>query len=818
MKISSTARLNLVLAICIACLPALLMAQAILPYDKEVTGLRKIQLQASWKFTQKDSTAWKPATVPGCIHTDLIANNAIAHPFLGTNESLCQWIPEKSWIYQTEAFDVSSDIIDQDIVRMKFNGLDTYATIILNDKELLKTDNAFRVYEVDVKPYLRKRNNVLRIEFASPLQVGKQRLEAIPYPLPGEALRAITRKPQFHYGWDWGPKLITSGITKPIELIAYSRAKFNDIYIRQDKVTEEQAKLTALFEIHSNVTDVCSLFFQLAPDGDYWRTHVELKKGLNKVELPFDIPWPKRWWCNDMGEPNLYKFDCFLTYKDKTLDYKRVSTGIRTIELVNKSDSIGESFQFELNGYPIFAKGANYIPIAFFPASAKEEDYRLLLGKCKEAHFNMLRVWGGGVYENDLFYQLCDEMGIMVWQDFMFACAMYPADSTFITTVMEEAEQQTVRLRNHPCIALWCGNNENAEAWENWGWKQGLTDSQQSKIWRAYKDLFDLTLAPIVKRNTNTDYWESSPRYGRMDKRSFTEGDSHYWGLWHDAEPFESLKKKIPRFMSEFGMQAFPSMAVLNEMKTGEKWSFQDPGVAQHQKHPRGFKLMDEYTQRWFKGATTDSLAQYMLATQAMQSEGMCMGIEAQRRSMPRCMGTLYWQLNDVWPSFSWSSIDYKGNDKLFFSALRKVYEPQLISCTIENEELRVYWISDNYMADLSLGFRFAIIDEDGRVIAQDAMDIVTLKNGVSIIYSKRLKDLIGRESAENKFIRVELYQPGNNVNRYERSQKLTPNSSAWIMQAQTISRHYDDKLNKKRISLRDSAIILGKSGKQINK
>lgn len=409
-------------------------------------------------------------------------------------------------------------------------------------------------------------------------------------------------------------------------------------------------------------------------------------------------------------------------------------------------------------------------------------------------------------------------MGIMVWQDFMFACAMYPADSTFITNVIDEAEEQTIRLRNHPCIALWCGNNENLEAWENWGWKQGLDDSQKAKIWRAYKDLFDLTLAPIVKRNTNIDYWETSPLWGRLDKRSLTDGDAHYWGVWHDAEPFEVLKKKIPRFMSEFGMQSLPSMAVMEEMKTGPTLKWKDPGLAQHQKHPRGFALMDEYTQRWFKGASTDSIELYMRATQAMQAEGMCMAIEAQRRAMPRCMGTLYWQLNDVWPSFSWSSIDYKGNDKLFFSMLRKVYEPQLISSTVENDELRIYWIQDNFQADQQLSMRFAINDEEGITIAQQEIAEVTLKDGVSLLYSKPLKELIGRAGEENKFIRVELYVPSTGLNKFERSQKLVPQSPSWIMQGTTVARHYDDKANKKRVTLRDSMIINGKTKKQLNK
>lgn len=793
-------------------------AQTELLFEQDNTKDTKLIVDAIWKFTQADSIAWLPAEVPGCVHKDLIRNGRIKDPFLSTNERDCQWVENKDWMYQTESFDVPDDLIKSDAVSLLFNGLDTYASVYLNDQLILTSDNAFRTYEVDVRKLLKRKNNVLRLLFQSPIRVAPAKIKQLPYPLPGAAERAVTRKPQFHYGWDWGPRLVTSGITGTIELHAWNHARLKDIYVRQNSVSEEKADLTALFEVESVTEDPCSLFFQISPQGDFWSTAITLKKGVNKVELPITIPWPKRWWCNDMGNQNLYTFDCYLSKGRKLLDQKQIRTGIRSLELQTEKDSIGENFQFVLNGFPVFVKGANYIPIAYFPASAKEEDYRMLLFKCKEAHFNMLRVWGGGVYEKDLFYRLCDEYGIMVWQDFMFACSMYPADSNLIKTVIPEAEEQTIRLRNHPCIALWCGNNENAEGWEKWGWQQGLTGDQKFRTWRAYKDLFDLTLKPIVKRNTNTPYWESSPLYGRSDKRSLTEGDSHYWGVWHDAEPFEVLKEKIPRFMSEFGFQSFPSNEVLKQMISGSGLNLNDQGILQHQKHPRGFQLMDEYMKRWYPGVSTDSMETYRMLSQVVQAEGICMGIEAHRRNRQVCGGTMYWQLNDVWPSFSWSSIDYKGNDKLLFSMLRKIYEPQLISPVIENDRLKIYWISDNYIKEDTLLMRYAVYNGDGVTIFERDLLRAPLLQGSTIIFDEKLKDAIGSSNPFDKFIRIEIYQPGNKLPRYERSAKLMMESASWLTTGPTISRHYDDKVNRKRISLRDNNIINMKSGKVLNK
>jgi beta-mannosidase len=698
-------------------------------------------------------------------------------------------------VYESLPFSVEDSVLKRSVVRMKFNGIDTYADIFINEKKVLHCDNAHRSWEIDVRDILKPSGNVMRVLFYSPFPMAEKALKTLPYPLPGDPVRAVIRKPQFHFGWDWGPKLVTCGITAPVELISYDDARFMDIHIQQLEVTENVARIKTTFKVHATKDFDSAISFEDLKSGDIYTTDVKLKKGMNVVDLSFEIAFPYRWWCNGQGTPTLYEFVIQLTKGGTLLESRTEKTGFRDIQLVTEKDSIGESFYFKLNDKPVFIKGANYIPIRYFPGEAAETDYRKLLGQCRDANINMLRVWGGGVYEDDIFYDLCDEMGIMVWQDFMFACSMYPADSLFVTNVIEEANEQTIRLRNHPSMALWCGNNENAEGWERWGWQTGLTDKQKFMIWRAYKDVFDLTLGKIVKQNTNLDYWESSPRYGRGDARSNTEGDSHYWGVWHDEEPFEVLAKKVPRFMSEYGMQSFPSDAVVSEMMVGEKPDWSDPGMAQHQKHNRGFKLMDKYMQNWYPKVGHDDLARYGMMTQVVQAEGISLGIEAQRRNMPGCMGTMYWQLNDVWPSFSWSGMDYKGEPKLLHKYLQTVYAPQLISCVVEDNRLNIYWISDTEVPEDSMVFQFKVFGEGifpeavnpeihstANAIYTSEKSTFTIGYGANRIVSVPLNSLPFKMDLENKVIEATLSMPGAPNPTYKRIQKIVYPSDDFVV------------------------------------
>lgn len=739
------------------------------------------ELQAEWEFSAADSNRWRRAEVPGCNFTDLLRHGIIPDPFTGAHEALCQWVGEMDWIYRTRPFDMPAGAQGRESLVLRFRGLDTYATVILNGQVILQADNAFRTWEVDVRRNAREKGNVLEVHFRNPLLEGKRRLDLLPYPLPGDGVRAVTRKPQFHFGWDWGPRLLLSGITGAIEWVAWDAIRFGDLHVRQDQVDTRKAILTAVFELEVNRHDPCSLFFHIRETGETYVTRLETRPGINVAELPMEILNPRLWWCNGQGDPFLYSIESWIVKNGRVEDRKTVRCGLRTIDLVTRKDSIGETFRFELNGLPVFAKGANMIPMAYFPAVAKPSDYRKLLTRCRDAHFNMIRVWGGGVYEDDAFYDLCDELGIMVWQDFMFACSMYPADSLFISNVMEEASQQTRRLRNHACMALWCGNNEVAEGWARWGWQDQLPERDKTRIERACQDLFELTLAPIVKRNTSADYWESSPRLGRGDPRSLVEGDSHYWGLWHDEEPFDILSTRIPRFMSEFGVQSFPSRQVLKMISSDSPFNPESPEAAAHQKHSRGFRLMRDYAEHWYPGASMRSIDDFARITQVVQAEGMCAGIEAQRRHAPRCMGSLFWQLNDVWPSFSWSSIDYTGREKLFFQMLRESFAPKTITWAVEGGKLKVWFMNDHIFPSAeTLDLYLAVRTWDGKELHRFSAADVVLDNGLTLLHSIDL-EAIQITDPRDKVVVVELNDTQAQT-RYRRYGKLVAASERFFI------------------------------------
>lgn len=730
-------------------------------------------LQTSWRFRGMDTLTWMPAAVPGCVHTDLEKNNIIANPLIGINESLCQWVGEKDWVYETMPFDVSEEILSKTIVRLKFHQVDTYATIFFNDKKILETENCFRTYEADVRELLRASGNVLRIEFESPIVKSRALLQQWGYPLPGDPVRAVSRKPQYHFGWDWGPKLVTCGITAPIEWIAYNDAHIQDIYLHQKFVSSERAEVS--IEVTSHQHEKGNWKYTVT-FGEAVTKTIEMnsvEKGIRQHNIDLSIPSPQLWYCNGQGTPYLYDVRIISEFNGSVVNEQIIKTGLRTIQLITQPDDAGETFYFELNGKPIFCKGANYIPITMLPALAERKDYEQLIKQCADANFNMLRVWGGGYYERKEFYEICDSLGIMVWQDFMFACSMYPGNDSYLRNVREEAEQQVKRLRNHASIALWCGNNENAEGWQRWGWQIGLSRKEKEKLEKAYSDVFnDILPNAVLKHHTTINYWESSPRFGRGDKRSFTEGDSHYWGLWHDEEPFELLLDRIPRFMSEFGMQSYPNKATLEEILTTDSINGENSGMLQHQKHPRGKKLMDDYVRRWYSPQNND-LWEYAAYTQRMQADGMCMGIEAQRRHKPYCMGTLFWQLNDVWPAFSWSAIDYKMEPKTFMKQLKEVYANELLSPVVEDDFLRVYYINDGPQRRDIVDVHILLTDSAGTQLYSDTARFVSLEKE-GIIYGKKWNEILPNVPLEKIYITCQTKTLTGEI-IHTRSKKLVP-------------------------------------------
>lgn len=647
-----------------------------------------------WYFNEEGKTEYMSAAVPGNVHRDLVLNKIIPDPLIGTNETTVQWVSEKSWEYTLNDFVCEPNMLLQDKIELRLNGIDTYAKIFLNNNLLGETNNAFVQFDFNVKGIILPKGNKLRIVFSPAEAFAKQKLAERILPLPGDSIRAACRKPQYHFGWDWGPKLVTCGITKPIELVGHTDLLFETFGVETISLNEGKAQMRAHIHYRANKEEKIAVAFNFG--GQIFNEEFVSRVGEHDFIFQFELKDPKLWWPNEAGEPFMYLVQCALQTASGKANTRVIKTGVRTIELVNKADEFGESFYFKVNGKSIFMKGANYIPLRMLPTVNSESEYRILLEQCKGAHFNMLRVWGGGIYESDLFYSVCNELGILVWQDFMFACSMYPGDAKFLESVQKEAEQNVRRISYNPCMALWCGNNENAEAWSNWGWKTGLSNASVAAIDSEYNQLFNQLLPGIVGHFSNLPYWPSSPQFGRGNQESLNVGDSHYWGLWHDEQPFSVLETKVPRFMSEFGMQSFPSEDVLKLMSPLAPYDMNSEGIKLHQKNARGFGLMKQYTEQWYPEASTLPVPEYAKLTQEMQAEGMCRAIEVQRSS-PRCGGTLYWQLNDVWPSFSWSSIDVLGKEKIFHQKLKESYAPQLLTYKIENDSLYIIWVDDQF-------------------------------------------------------------------------------------------------------------------------
>lgn len=694
----------------------------------------------NWTFKKISDSKWLPAQVPGTVHTDLLANREIPDLFFGDNEKQLQWIENEDWEYQT-VFEIRKTELKHQNCLLQLEGLDTYATVFLNGNKILVADNMFRTWRADVKKQLKEGQNTLKIVFASAVKKGKEAAKNLQYVLPGDE-KIFTRKAQYQYGWDWGPRFVTAGIWKPAKLFFWDKARIESVHFEQKALTKETAKLEFIVTIDAKKAGNYTIKMSRKP------FERRLSKGSNVVRIPIEIKDPILWWPNGMGVPHQYLNDFSLYSSADKLDGKRIAIGLRTIELVQEKDAIGKSFYFKVNGVPVFMKGANYIPPDSFVPRATDSVYKAIVKNAADAHMNMLRVWGGGVYADDAFYNECDRKGILVWQDFMFACAMYPGDAAFLNNVRKEVADNVSRLQNHPCMALWCGNNESDEGWKNWGWQKQYqyTDEQQASIWNDYKKLFHeaipQVLDSLLPKNENR-YWPSSPSIGWGRKESLLEGDSHYWGVWWGMEPFEVYEVKVGRFMSEYGFQGMPGMETFGAFAKQEDRNWDSEAIKNHQKHPTGYKTINEYMARDF--VVPKLFNDYAYVSQLLQAEGMKTAIEAHRRAKPNCMGTLYWQFNDCWPVTSWSSIDYFGRWKAVHYQVRKSYEDLLISVKEENGKFRIYLINDtleSYKGELLLKW----IDFEGNILLKSAQKIQVAENSSDVYFEIPSDELMGMD------------------------------------------------------------------------
>lgn len=748
-----------------------LLLQATMLGNNLYADVYRQNINEGWKFRQARLHNWYNATVPGVVHTDLIDNAIIEDPFFRLNERAVQWIDKEDWIYETTV--VGEDkVLESSNQFLVFKGLDTYADVYLNDSLILKTDNMFREWEVDVKGILKKGDNKLRVYFHSPVKIDMPKWEKLPYQLKSNndqsengglldrKIGIFARKAGYHYGWDWGPRLVTSGIWRPVYLEAWNDVKIENVQLIQNNVNSSSAKLSSVVEVVSD-ENVSGAIVSVKADGKVVsKKTVNLVKGMNKVSLDYTIKNPKLWWTNGLGDPYLYDFTTTVTMNGGTQDSVDDRIGIRSLRVVADKDEAGTTLYFELNGKPVFMKGANYIPSDNFLPRVTDEKYERTILDAKNANMNMLRVWGGGIYENDIFYDLCDEYGILVWQDFMFACALYPGDEAFVENVRQEAIDNVRRLRNHPCIALWCGNNENQDAWFGWGWKreyEALGNGYADKLWKDFYNLYFKVLPEVVEEyGSGTGYRGSSPISFSDDKSDGVNGDSHYWGVWHGNHPISRYNTERSRFFSEYGFQSFPEYESV-KIYAPEKRDH-DINSEVMMSHQRGGSFANNRIKEYMLKSYNEpkDFEHFLYVGMILQGDAIKTAMEAHRRDMPYCMGSLFWQHNDCWPVASWASRDYYGRWKAQHYFAKKAYDMILVSPVVLNEKLTVHLVSD-YLKAVNGKFLLKVMDMKGNVVYNKSMLLKTPINGSELVFESAISDILRGKSKNDVVIYTEF-------------------------------------------------------------
>ncbi len=713
-----------------------------------------------WKFKNSKENNWLTASVPGTVHLDLMNNKIILDPYKDENEKKVQWIENEDWDYQT-SFNISSKDLENQNIELIFNGLDTFSEIYLNGKLIQSTDNMFRKWTIPVRQSLKNGENILQVKFRSAVNVGKELAQKVPFTMP-ESPRSFVRKAQYQFGWDWGPRLVTAGIWKDVKLNFWNIARLGHVKIEQKILTKQKADLN----IHTEIFTKEEGKYTFSINGT--SQNISLKSGLNLISIPYQIQNPKLWQPNGWGDPNLYDIKVSLQKDSKIIAEKSEKIGLRTVELIQEKDAKGKSFYFKLNGKPMYVKGTNWIPGDSFSPRMTKEKYQQLIKACKDANMNMIRVWGGGIYEEDEFYKACDENGILVWQDFMFAGSFYPSDENFQKNVEFEVKDQIERLQNHPSLALWCGNNEIDEAIVNWGYQKQFKYSKEDslQVWKDYKKIFHEVIPDAIQKYATSDkqiYWQSSPSIGWGHKESLTEGDSHYWGVWWGEQPFEIYNEKVPRFASEYGFQGMPTLETTKSMFSGNPdLSLQNGTIKAHEKHSRGWEIIENYMKRDYIVPT--DFVKYNYVSQLLQSRGMQIAIEAHRRAKPYNMGTLYWQLNDCWPVVSWSSIDYLGNWKALHYQVKRSFENQVILVEEKEGILNFYGINDGSDTIKDVSLEFEVNNFKGENILAAVSTPKQNWEGAVKFDSSSINELVGEADKNELFLNVILRGRGEKI------------------------------------------------------
>ena len=687
-------------------------------------GKIAIPINSGWEFRQTttgdtaNAAGWHPAVVPGDVHLDLLRNKLIPDPYYRENEAKLQWIENASWEYRT-TIDATPELLKHRNIELVFDGIDSYADVYLNGKLILSADNAFRQFRADVKPALKAGANQLLLVFPSPITKAKEMASKDTWQQRTQVEdKTYLRKPAYEYGWDWGPRFVTSGVWRPARIEAWDDARIADFHIAQPDVTADIAHLSAEFDILSSVSGPATVvvgYERGAKKGEVTQA-VELHPGLNQFSFPLNIVKPDLWFPVGYGPQVLYTFRGQLKIANHAADQATKRTGLRKVVLRRDLDQWGRSFEFVINGVPVFGKGADVIPFDSFAPRVTIADYRRIMESARDANMNMIRHWGGGYYETDEFYDLCDELGIMVWQDFMFGNDWQPGYYPWKLNVAAEADYQVRRLRDHPSIVVWCGNNETEVALA-WKGRDRLPGDVRMHMWGDYVSVFSGILPRAVERLTpETPYWPSSPSADYEETtEQYQSGDMHNWNIWHGMEPLRAYENYFPRFMTEYGFQSFPEMRTIEAFTIPEdRTGITTPVLLAHQKNAAGNQKIHEYLLRDYD--EPKDFPSFLYVSQVLQAEAIKIGAEHLRRIRPRSMGSIYWQLNDCWPVASWASMDYYGRWKALQFYAKRFYNDVLVSPHEEDGSIAVYVVSDR-TASVNGDLKISLLGLDGKVL-----------------------------------------------------------------------------------------------------
>lgn len=691
----------------------------------------KFDLNGQWNMKRTVEEEWLSVKVPGTVFNDLLNHGKIEDPFYRCNEEHAKEIASYDYEY-VRSFVAPKQLINQDKVFLCCDGIDTLSKITINGHVIGETNNMHTRYEFDIKSYLVEGNNTIHVTIYSPTKyIEKKNKEQYLWGAT-DAMAGFPyiRKAHSSFGWDWGPQIPDSGIWRNIYINAFSTARLSDVY-----VTQKHGKGSVDLDIKVEIDDFknSKLIVEAvvtSPANEKFITERAVKASTEHLNI--EILRPELWWPNNFGEHPLYKLEVNLRKEEQKIDSNELTIGLRTLTVRKEKDEYGESFEFNINGKSIFSMGADYIPEDNLLSRCSPERTEKLIRDCVRANYNSIRVWGGGIYPEDYFFELCDKYGLIVWQDLMYACAVYDMTEEFTDNIKKETIDNVKRIRHHASLGLWCGNNEMEMGWVYWDFPK------TSKLRTDYIKQFEIILPELVKKyDPNTFYWPASPSSGGGFEEPNSEniGDVHYWDVWHGLKPFTEYRKFYFRFVSEFGFQSFPELKTVESFTLPEDRNIFSEVMENHQKNgAANGKILYYLSENLKYPKDFDSL---LYASQILQAEAIKYGVEHWRRNRGRCMGAIYWQINDCWPVASWSSLDYFGRWKALHYYARRFFNPILLSAcengtqvelNISNETFdtfngKIVWkLRDNKFGILAKGLL------DVEVPALSALNLIKLE------------------------------------------------------------------------------------------